>query len=377
VVFFLELFHATGDSTFRESAIREGQAIFQALRAGDIAEEEPGLYDGLAGIGFALNELGRVSQRELFLDAARAVGQHLDYNKKQSEDGGVSWNESHDITSGTAGIGLAMLYLSNQLSNSSWQQSAAEAGRHLFEHVHRTGDGWWWYHGTNQEQHLPNFSHGTAGIGYFFAELYEQTGETAYLEGAVEAATLLRSIALPRVSLMLVPYGVPNTGYDTPYDIGWAHGPAGTARLFYQLWTITEGSSYLDDVKACAKTVMVSGVPGPSADTTLWREPFGIDRRFGTSGAADFLLDYFSVSGDSTALQTARAIADDLISRATRDSVHAYWVIPRYEFQGNEGADAAFTGIFYGASGIGLTLLHMHYADHNQQPLIRLPDDPF
>ena len=70
VPFFLELHRATGDPAHLATA-RSGA---DALTAGLDAETDPGLYTGLAGIGFVLSEVARQTGEARYRDGAtRAV----------------------------------------------------------------------------------------------------------------------------------------------------------------------------------------------------------------------------------------------------------------------------------------------------------------
>ena len=221
---------------------------------------------------------------------------------------------------------------------------------------------------------LPNFSHGTAGVGFFLARLGHRSGEARFLEAANQAAQYIESIRVGEGDLFLVPYGVPNEGYATPYDVGWAHGPAGTGLLFYELWRIgVRGDP--SGVEGAAATILASGVPGSSRDTSIWRGPFRWDRRFGTAGSAMFLFDWGHERGEEESLVRAFAIAEDLERRSTVEDGGRWWAVPLYGFQG-EG-EGEFTGYFYGAAGFGLALLRAQYGRVGQSPRFRLPDDPF
>ena len=126
------------------------------------------------------------------------------------------------------------------------------------------------------------------------------------------------SVADRSEGLFLVPYGIPNEGFVTRYDIGWAHGPAGTARLFYRLWQITGRSEYRDVVLANARSIGAAGVPGASSDPEYWSGPFRLDRRFGTAGAAEFLLKLYMATDDSVHFALGREVVDSILARATR-----------------------------------------------------------
>jgi len=372
LVFFLELFHATGDSTFLKSAEAEGAAA-SALSVG--APAAPGLYNGLAGVGFALTELAHVAQdSSTYRNRAVQVFERIT-SMAEVDQHGVRWGNSNDVLVGTAGIGLALIYAARELGRPEFLVTARGAGRALLAESEQMDRGIRWSRFTDRELDLPNFSHGTAGVAYFMAHLFAATGDSSFFAAAKQGADYLIAVADTTGGLFLVPYGIPNDGYVTQYDVGWGHGPAGTARLFYRLWQLTGDDAYRQIVEASARSIIAAGVPGTSNDTLRWAGPFGIDRRFGLAGVIPYLVDAHRLTGRQAPLDVARASADTIRAKATASEVGIHWSIPRFGFQG-EGT-AAYTGYFYGSAGLGLALLEIHYGETGGIPTIRLPDDPF
>ncbi len=77
-----------------------------------------------------------------------------------------------------------------------------------------------------------NMAHGTAGVGWIYAILYQAAGEQRYLDAAADAARYIEGIAVGDDEAALVPYldsleRGPSTEF---YYLSWCHGPAG--RLF-------------------------------------------------------------------------------------------------------------------------------------------------
>ena len=89
-----------------------------------------------------------------------------------------------------------------------------------------------------------------------------------------------------------------------------------------------------------------------------------------------FLTDWGRATENEIYLERATQIADDILRRATEGEDGLFWRVPLYSFQGTED-EAVFTGYFYGSAGLGLMLLHQHYATIGEHPRIRFPDDPF
>ena len=364
-LFLAELFRITGSISFRERARSE---IRSALE--DTEESARlGLYNGLAGIAVASNEVGRLTDTEEFrASAVRLFERLLDLETL----GGVN-----DVLAGRAGIGLSLLYAFEETGDSRFSEAASMLGDELLAlSLPTANDGLRWMRGEEHAMDLPNFSHGTAGVGLFMARLAATTKQDRFQDAALRASAYLDHIANRDDDLFLVPYGVPNEGFASPHDIGWAHGPAGTGRLHYALWRLTDSEEMWARVDASAKTLMATGLPGDSSDPELWVGPFATDRRFGTAGVAAFLSDWARVSGRTELFTKATEIVGDIVSRGIRTEQGLYWATPLYGFQEGEG-DASFTGYFYGAAGYGTLLLQHHRAVNDTFPAVRLPDDPF
>jgi lantibiotic modifying enzyme len=135
-----------------------------------------------------------------------------------------------------------------------------QAGRDLLARSVPAAEGRYWLHQVTAQKQYPNFSHGTAGIAYFLLKLYQRTGETRFLDAAIDGAKYLSSIAsLSPPTRCLVPHDLPEQS-DLFY-LGWCHGPAGTDRFLYELSAVTNDSRWKTFANAAAETVFRSGIP--------------------------------------------------------------------------------------------------------------------
>src|SRR6201999_3043360 len=95
------------------------------------AVEASGLYTGLAGAAFVLEETHRATGEGRYRDAAtRAITMIHGLAKKT--DAGVEWSgrsATHDIISGAAGIGLFLLWADRVMDDPSSRALALAAGR--------------------------------------------------------------------------------------------------------------------------------------------------------------------------------------------------------------------------------------------------------
>jgi hypothetical protein len=98
-----------------------------------------------------------------------------------------------------------------------------------------------------------------AGVAFVLARLYEETRQEKFLHAAREGARHIQSIATVREDSALVYYREPDL--KDLYYLGYCHGPAGTARLFYQLHKVTGEAEYLEWTEKLARGIVRSGVP--------------------------------------------------------------------------------------------------------------------
>lgn len=379
MMFFRALYDATDDDIYLGD-LRLG-ANYLVARLPDYIEDagsQPGiagLYSGLPGIGFALNEAYRVTRESRYHEAALRCVIEL-HHLAQVAHPGTTWNGRHDILSGAAGTGCFLLYAADKLHQGPSAKLAARTADWLLSEAIADSGRLTWTVGGDMDFMLPNFSHGAAGIGCFLTQLYESDKQKKYLDGALGAARYLTGIADRANGGFLVPYGVPNEGFTRPYDIGWAHGAAGTARLFESLWQTTGDSAWLDIVSACATSIMRSGLPDSAGDVFA-NIPFSMDMRFGAAGAAMFLLDCYDTHGDPSCRDFARRIADRILGDAVRDSLGISWHSARFEFMAHPREPAEFTDYFYGAAGYGLLLLRLDAVEQGRRWKTVFPDNAF
>ncbi len=377
-LFFLSAYRATRSATDLQEARRGADYLLANLP--NKLEDRPGwsaagLYGGIAGVGYALHQAFKATGDRKYERGARQCLMMLHAAAQRDQDG-AAWNQANDILSGNAGIGLFLLCAAEQLGHAPSKPLAIEAGRKLLKRAITESGGLTWRRSEDREFILPNFSHGAAGVGYFLATLYQQTKRAEFLQAAIASARYLQAVSKQDNGGFLTPYGWPDRGWERPYDIGWAHGPAGTGRLFFRLWQITKDPHWMNLVRACARSLLQSGMPGQPL-SHLGSTPFEISTRFGTAGVADFLLSLYGETKEPRYLEFARLLIDDLMRRSAHDANGRWWPITRMAFMPKSGKAAAFTGYFYGAAGYGLLLLHLDAIERGKAWDFALPDSPF
>ena len=364
VLFLIDLHHATGDAAYLDEARRGADEL--ATKAP--SEAQMGLYEGLAGLGFTFGETWRATRDDKYRKAALATVRVL--SEKAAPVGrGVQWSNSNDIISGSAGIGLFLVYAADTLKDDGARALAVRAGDRLLEIGRPDQGGTKWAMDAATPRLMPNFSHGTAGIAYFLASLYKATREPRFLEGALAGARYLQAIAKTEGDICLVQHNQPD-GLDL-YYLGWCHGPAGTARLFYQLAQVTGDKTWMAWVQKSANALLTSGIP-EQRTPGFWNN---VSQCCGSAGVAQFMLDLYGVTHEPKYLAFAEKMTGDLLARATRDDKGTRWV--QAEHRVRPELLVAQTGYMQGAAGIGAWLLRMDAQQRKRATFVHFPDSPW
>lgn len=364
VLFMLEMHRATGDTAYLDDARHGADDLLTKI----VTEPQSGLYTGIAGLGFALGETWRATQDDKYRRGALSTVKAIQ-ERAAPLGKGVQWNGTTDIISGSAGIGLFLLYADDTLHAPGARELAVKTGDRLIEFGEPARGGAKWPMDPSNPRQMPNFSHGTAGIAYFLATLYKVTHERRFLDAALAGARYLQAIAKTDGDICLVQHDQPDN-LDL-YYLGWCHGPAGTARLFYQLSVVTNDKAWMTWVMKSANGVLKSGIP-EQRTPGFWNN---VSQCCGNAGVAQFFLDLYSVTNDRKYLDFANRMTADLLARATRDSRGTRWVQAENRIQPD--VLVAQTGYMQGAAGIGMWFLHLDGAQRQRAPFVRFPDSPW
>lgn len=380
VVFLLALHHLSGDAQSLDDAMKGADYVAAAVRAPEdhgVSADflgNPGLYQGVGGVAFALHEAWRSGRRPEHREAAIQALDVVHRSFQRDSAGTMVLAPFNEVLFGNAGAGLFLLYAAREMGDERSRELAVEIGDGLLQRAIPQNGGFTWRFNQANEVVLPNFSHGAGGIGFFLGSLFRETGERRFLEGALGAGRYLESIADTSDGRFLVPYGFPSAPWRARYDVDWAHGIAGTARLFVLLAELTHDVHWRGLVRRAVRTVELRQHDLIRATADSGALPLNF--RFGIAGVLDFLAAV-SQCDASFRSNLGPSLAVRISEQAARDAPGLYWTQRRDSFMSHAGATAAFTGLLHGAAGIGLASLRLHAQETGSRWPQRLPDDPF
>lgn len=377
LLFLTEHAKVSGNSRSLDLAVRGADALRAAVERARGARaagrettfdgEGTGLYTGLAGITFLLERVHALTGDARHRRGAEAALGLL-IESARPETAGSSWSASTDIISGSAGIGLTLLWAAKALGDARAVPLAARAGDSLLAAATPANGGLTWRISPRVPRRYPNFSHGAGGVGYFLATLHQATGEARFLDGAKAAATYLQSVATPTSGGGRMVFH--SEGNEQLFYLSWCHGPSGTARLFHRLGEATRDrtwTSWVDLLNTATRDMRV-----PERSPGFWNN---ISQCCGNCGVVEHFVAMHDQTGDSRHLDFARLVADDVVARATPDGDGLRWV--QAEHRVRPELLVAQTGLMQGAAGVGLAMLHLDGAANGRRPFIVLPDSPW
>lgn len=364
VLFYLELYGNTKNEEYLKEAEKGTDYIISRFQSKP-GYDEVGFYTGTAGLFWTVNKVYEITRKKKYQLAAQLLFQSLE-DKAKRKGNEVSWRYN-DIVYGSAGIGLALMD-TPQISGAS--KFALATGNGLLSTALHDPTGKKWYMDTammKQNYYMPNFSHGTAGVCYFLSRLYQKTGQKEFLDDALQGAAHLES--LENSDKWIFHHDV-GEGKDLFY-LSWCHGPAGTARLYYQLYKITRDEKWLNKMEVAASALMQCGIPEKELPG-FWNN---VGPCCGSAGVAEFFLDLFIVTHEQSYLDFSKQVTENLMEQATVDDYGIKWI--QAENRKSPEQLEAQTGLMQGAAGIGLWLLHLDEYESGRPFTISLPDNPF
>jgi lantibiotic modifying enzyme len=373
-LFLLELHRATGDEAHLDRAVRGGRHLVDEVRR-EPSWQRAGLYGGLAGQGVVLRALAETTGDAAFRDAAAHTIGALDAAVFPYVGGGFTYGGVNDVYYGNAGVIAWLVEAGPAFDDDRALDLAIRLGDGLLALAEETPAGRRWRAYYNADDELPGFSHGTAGVAFALARLYEVTRHERFLAAALDGARHVTSLAYTDGDVCLLPHALPD-GEDR-YYLGLCHGPVGTWRMFEQLHRVTGDATWAEWRRKAIRGVTTSGVPYTQTPG-FWDN---VGQCCGNAAIAEWMLTLHEETGDEAHLAFARELVADVLARATPAAggglewIHAENRIEPYWKQ-------SFTGYMQGASGIGSLLVRVAEREAAEGAgvtgawKVRLPDQP-
>ena len=197
-----------------------------------------GIDSGTTGVGMFFLELYHVTKDQEYLEYAEGAGRYL--LNSHCKNGQVDW------LNGAAGVGNYLIDLWKTTNNPSYLYRAQQTGNWLTTQCSQENGGYFWMNYIDPSKIFTGYAHGTAGIGDFFARLYDVTNDLKYLNYARGAAAWL-------FSYMWEPepgqYCWPRlTSDDTP-NTTWCGGSVGILLFLLKLYDSTGDMVYFNHAR--------------------------------------------------------------------------------------------------------------------------------
>jgi lantibiotic modifying enzyme len=367
VLFYLSLYQSTHRNEYLSIAQKAADRMINELPE-RWNEENMGLYTGAAGIAYTIHQVFIATKNKKYLHKTSELLKRISIAIAPDS---VKEKLANDIVYGLAGIGLVYIYAHQHKIHPIALPTANSIAEILLSRAQPVQQGIRWpmfMRDTAKKFYMPNFSHGTAGIAYFLANLFEATKDKRYKDAALAAGNYLITIADKDGWIY---HAEPNPSSMKRYYVSWCHGPAGTARLYYKLFQLSADKKWEKEMLKSADALMRCGLPTTKMDG-YWNN---ISYCCGNAGIASFFLSLDELYPGRSYRQFADTMIEDLLKRSTRNNNHQYWI--QAENRAQPQLLQAQTGLMQGASGVGITLLHALSSSRNKKAMVVLPDNPF
>jgi len=304
------LFLASASEVSGERLVRKtagGAARHAHMHAQDLAPAlRIGMYSGNLGIAWALTRVGELLGEAAWVERGLAL---LDDIDEEVTAGAV------DVMSGYAGAIPVLLDLSRRYLRPAWLELAVRWGDELERSAVKSSEGWSWK-AINLPAHvagrnLTGFSHGTAGIGWAFLELFEATHNRHFRDAAEEAFRYERTHYSvehenwPDFRDYLKP---PGSSAAPAFGVAWCHGAPGIALSRIRAWHLTGSAEARQEADAAIRTTK-------RTLETLNTAMSGFSLCHGSAGNADVLLEFDREFNAPDLRQSAETVAHKAIEQ--------------------------------------------------------------
>lgn len=390
--FYLELYKVTGDKKYAKLVRKAAdyqhvhwksteEIILSMLKAYGINMEtgmELGYLNGDIGVAEFLLHVYNEFHNQQDLDTVREIANYV-LSKRRPGTKGPLWGRDCSIAY-DSGVMIVLYHISNYLDNEKYLQAANDtADRIISQAIHDPRGGLAWtstLHDYQGVDRVPNFEGGTAGVGFALGLAYQYTQNPKYLVAAKGAADHIRAIGIKQGDGYLVPWH-DKKDEEPIFYVANCHGPAGTSKLFYQLYKVTGDDFYLEDIRKLYRGLRHIHAP-EEMSPGCWNS---VCVCCGAAGEMHFFINCALLFKDeqlgTDAAKSAETCGHILLGEqeAKAGGREGVWPIA-YDRVLPEQVAPAF-GYYTGSAGIAAGLLQLYLFDKGVFHWDRLIDDPY
>lgn len=380
--FFLRLYQVTGDEQWLEEAEASAEYLLAHPRGLEFYHDiQNKIAKGTAnGWNFSY-KVGPISEGQFVYALYRETDEkhYYDFAIRSAntwveaaieDENGLHWSNEHDIVGDAGGI-VYLLQVYKDTRKKIYLETAIKAAAYIEKFGRAAKNGGTYYElydlekfgeGSKGTVHV-NFSHGSAGIAYLWACLYEATKDKRYLKLADDVIDYLKGISVGDKNKVLFPFqDHPENGatYDKFY-LGMCGGPIGATLPFKKLFEVTHDEKYLQWVKRLFNGLVNAGVP----EIKSWGYWGSKCICCGGPGALEYFASLYKSFGDEKYLKLAHRSADVLLGESFEDESGLSWYGAWDRV--NPSRIVSYTGFYIGAAGVAGALLKLIASEKHQQ----------
>lgn len=380
-IYYLRLYEATGDERYLQIAKETADYIVTTYGGIDSYKEIEQIRSGKRPVGWATGPYNGPAGEAVFVELLyRAVPQsaYFDYVVRVADDllthaikeeSGIHWSEESDI-SGDGGLIAFLVLVYHRTKNEKYLKAASLAADFIAaKAVNYPGGGKYWdifdttRIGFAKGTIFPNFTHGTAGIGWIYAILYKETKREEYLQYAREATAFLQNIAVGDADGALIPHLYhPSTGPTKDlFYLSTCGGPVGTVHLYRQLYEITGEGVYLNWLRSLSRGIIRAGAP----ERNSWGYWQNSCLCCGSPGVLEHFVSVYELTGEREFLNYAKRTAAVLLGDSTITEGKRRWY---GAWMRAAPLDVkSYTGLYIGTSGAAASLLKLYAVEKGKK----------
>jgi type 2 lantibiotic biosynthesis protein LanM len=337
-LFLAALAHVTGNTQFRDLALRAIQSLQNFLQTSDAHTAQSTANDmgigGGTGLGSIIYSLVKISQ---FLELPQLCEDAQTTANLMTPEL-IAADDKFELLWGSAGAILGLLALYQKTENPADLERAIACGQHLLKYCDSA-----YSLKTATPKPLTGFSHGAAGIAYSLLRLYAVTQDSAYLDAARQAIAYEDSFFSSTAGNWQEVTPIYDPSAPSVFWSTWCHGAPGIGLGRLGGLSIDQTEQILTDIELALQTTQKTGFQH-------------IDHLCcGNLGRTEVLLVAAQKLKSPQWYQAAQELAAMVMRRAAQTG--------RYELFGNLPNSVFIPCFFQGAAGIGYQLLRLAYPE--------------